>query len=231
MGTVALVVPGVVPRHPQVAVKTPSFVIASMTTGKKITLPLAPLPTTHSGFGPNWETIGRGGRAGFLVPTDRQTRLWSATLTVAHPADRVLSIDPLLHALEQLRGSTDRITLTYSRAERGVWRFIDLSYDVLQRQPGTNEPTQASVVISVQEAVDIPTIIGPKRASGAATKANPPVPVKTPKSKSHTVRAGETLITISLAEYGDALQWRRIGDANGLRAASPLTVGKVLKLP
>jgi hypothetical protein len=229
MGTVAILSSGVIPRTIEHAPKQPAFTVTT-TGGKKCVLPLAPLPSSHAGFGPTWETLGRGGRAGFLVPIDNQPRTWSATLTVAYSSDRTKSIDPLLQQLEGIRASKDRVSIAYSRPERGVWRVIDLTYDVIARAPGTNEPTYATVVLSLQQAVDIPTVIGPKRAPATATKANPPAPVKTPKHAVHVVKTGETLTSISLAEYGDALHWRQIGDANHLKT-NKLHAGQRLTLP
>jgi LysM repeat protein len=223
-----LITPGKLPRV-QAEPRQPSFTIAT-TSGIKAVLPLAPLPSSHAGFGPSWETLGRGGRAGYLVPVDVQPKTWSATLTIAYPSDRQKSIDPLLQTLERIRASKDRVAISYSRPERGVWRVIDMTYDVTARAPGTNLPTQASLVLSLQQAVDIPTIIGPKRAPATSTKANPPAPVKTPKHPTHVVAKGETLVSISQAEYGDALHWRAIGDANKLTQAT-LKVGMRLKLP
>jgi LysM repeat protein len=228
MATVTLIVPGVLP-HLRPDPVQPRFVLAS-SGGLRCELPLAPLPSTHGGFGPSWEVLGRSGRTGFLVPVDVQPKSWSATLTVCYPSDREKSIDPLLKKLEALRASKDRVSVTYGRPERGVWRIIDMTYDVTARQPGTNEATAASVQLSLQQAVDVPTVIGPKRAPATATKKNPPVAPKKPAHPTHVVKHGETLQTISLAEYGDALHWRQIGDANKLTNAT-LKVGQRLKLP
>ena len=229
MGTVAILSSGVIPRRLEHAPAQVSFTITT-TGGLKCVLPLAPMPSSHAGFGPSWETLGRGGRAGFLIPVDLQPKTWSATLVVAYTSDRTKSIDPLLAKLEAIRASKDRVAVAYARPERGVWRMIDLTYDVIARAPGSNDPTYASVVISLQQAVDIPTVIGPKRAPATATKANPPAPVKVPKHAVHIVKAGETLTSISLAEYGDALHWRQIGDANHL-TSTKLRSGQRLVLP
>jgi hypothetical protein len=228
MATVTLLVPGRIPTLVPDPVQ-PKFVLTS-SGGLKCILPLGPLPTTHAGFGPNWEVLGRSGRAGFLVPVDLQTRTWSATLTVCYPSDREKSIDPLLKQLEQLRATKDRIAITYGRPERGVWRIIDMTYDVINRQPGTNEATSASVQLSIQQAVDVPTLIGGARAPATATKADPPTAPKKPAHPTHVVKHGETLTSISLSEYGDSLHWRQIGDANHLTNAT-LKVGQRLKLP
>lgn len=208
---------------------TPAMVIAT-TGGTRVKLPLAPLPTTHGGFGPNYETLGRGGRTGFLVPVDVQAKVWSATFVVGYPSDRLRSVDPLLKTLEQIRASKAHITMSYGRPERGVWRILDMTYDVTDRQPGSNEATRATVQLSLQQAVDVPSVIGPKRAPATATKANPPAPVKKPKHSTHVVQHGENLQRISLLEYGDALHWRQIGDANHITNPT-LKVGMRLKLP
>jgi len=47
----------------------------------------------------------------------------------------------------------------------------------------------------------------------------------------YTVAAGDTLQSIAKSAYGDASQWYRIAEANGLNFNSTLNVGQVLKLP
>ncbi|HET7864360.1 MAG TPA: LysM domain-containing protein, partial [Burkholderiaceae bacterium] len=48
---------------------------------------------------------------------------------------------------------------------------------------------------------------------------------------SYTVSDGDTLQSIAKAIYGDAAQWYRIAEANGLNLDTPLTAGQALVLP
>lgn len=51
------------------------------------------------------------------------------------------------------------------------------------------------------------------------------------KTKTRTVKEGDTLWAIAKAEYGDANQWRRIASANGIEDPRTLQPGTVLTIP
>lgn len=50
-------------------------------------------------------------------------------------------------------------------------------------------------------------------------------------TKTRRVKQGDTLPGIAASEYGDAGEWRRIADANGIADARSLRVGVVLTIP
>lgn len=54
---------------------------------------------------------------------------------------------------------------------------------------------------------------------------------KTKSAGSHTTVAGETLLSIASAQYGDANAWREIADANGLRDPYNVPAGTTLVMP
>ncbi len=72
-----------------------------------------------------------------------------------------------------------------------------------------------------------------KPAQAQPPPPNDPLPVAPSNAKTHTVRAGETLIAIAQAELGSTTRWSEIWDLN--RAALPnpdrLRAGQVLTLP
>jgi LysM repeat protein len=54
---------------------------------------------------------------------------------------------------------------------------------------------------------------------------------KSGKSRTHTVRSGETLSSISNRYYGTPSKWAKIGDANNIRDPNNIRVGQVLHIP
>ena len=57
-------------------------------------------------------------------------------------------------------------------------------------------------------------------------------PLNSPDTtKYHTVRQGDSLWSLAAAEYGDAMQWRAIADANGISNPRRLRPGETLIVP
>lgn len=214
------------PRIPPMPAQ-PAFTISDE-HGGRVVLPFAPLPTSHSGFGWDWDVVDRAGRKALLLRSTKRQGGLSFALNIGYP-DLQESVDPLLSGLERVADSGDRITISYSRPERGLWRLTDLTYDVTARQAGTNAPTRASAALTFIRYGDPPASIGPARPS-AATSALPALPRSSPAGRSYTVRGGETLWTIALRLYGNGDLWQQLADHNGI-GPRDLAAGMVLRLP
>ena len=95
----------------------------------------------------------------------------------------------------------------------------------LFRPDGT--PIRASAKLSltqVEKAVAKPS-------SGGAKKGQNPTTRGTADLRSHTVRDGDSLPSISFASYGDPTLWRTIAEANGVDDPLALRRGRVLAVP
>lgn len=199
------------------------------TKKKSVTLPIAPLPTSHGGFAPSTQSTDRVGRAPLLDVVAPSLGTWSGSITVAY-ADWATSIDALLQRLEQIAAAGDPVSMAYARPERGLWLITDMSYEVVQRSPDGAAPSRANVSLSMTRTSTTPQLVGPARKSPAASSKSP-APSASSSGGKHTVAAGESLASISIAEYGTNLLWRSIADANGLRDPRRLSPGMVLRIP
>jgi LysM repeat protein len=72
-----------------------------------------------------------------------------------------------------------------------------------------------------------------KQAHAEVPKPAEPMPVAPPNARTHTVRAGETLISIAAQELGGHHRWNEIWDLNRATVKDPdrLRLGQVLTLP
>jgi Contractile injection system tube protein/LysM domain len=88
-------------------------------------------------------------------------------------------------------------------------------------------PIRASAKLSltqVEKAVAKPT-------SGSAKKGQNPTTRGMADLRSHTVRDGDSLPSISFASYGDPTLWRTIAEANGVDDPLALRRGRILAVP
>lgn len=81
-------------------------------------------------------------------------------------------------------------------------------------------PVRATVDITLEQLVDEFDFLRQNPTSGSGEAP-----------KTHIVQAGERLDLIAYQEYGDATQWRRIADANGLKHPLTLRPGRPLVIP
>lgn len=224
----SVIVSGRLPGKPAPPPRQPVFVLADV-AGRRLALPFAPLPTSHAGFGWAWEVVERAGRTPLLLRAQRNLKTLAFTLVVAN-RDYQQSIDAKLANLEALAAIGGPFALAYSRAERGLWRLVDCSYDVTRRAPGSNAPTRATVSLTFTQASDRPSLVGPPPRPRTTSKRTPATPTQ-PAAGTYTVRAGDTLAGIAARLYGAAYKWPEIADRNGIRDPRSLRVGQVLRLP
>lgn len=95
----------------------------------------------------------------------------------------------------------------------------------LFRPDGT--PIRASAKLSltqVEKAVAKPSAGGAKKGQNPTTRGVADL-------RSHTVRDGDSLPSISFASYGDPTLWRTIAEANGVDDPLALRRGRVLAVP
>jgi hypothetical protein len=111
-----------------------------------------------------------------------------------------------------------------------TWTFpavitnLDVKY-VLFRPDGT--PIRATVglkLMQVEKAVGKSSAGGPKKGQNPTTRGLADL-------RSHVVRDGDSLPSISFASYGDPTRWRAIAEANGIDDPLALRRGSVLGIP
>jgi len=99
----------------------------------------------------------------------------------------------------------------------GFMTSIAVKY-ILYLDDGT--PVRATVDFIIMEAAD-----------DADTKGTNPTSFAEPGQRYFIVRPRDTISLIAFKEYGDATQWRRIADANGLENPLALHDGQALIIP
>lgn len=202
--------------------------------GTALELPLAPT-VSHDGLAGRWVTLDRVGRKPLLGRAGAELRTYSTTLDLVGrrggKLDATVSVERELQTLRGLARSGERVRWErFGPSEGGLFRITNLSVSDERRQQGTNAITHARIAITLTEASDAVTHVGPvsggvKPPGGAANAPTPPT------GKSHTVAKGETLWAIAVRYLGDGSAWPRIADANGVTDPRKLAVGQRLSIP
>ena len=84
----------------------------------------------------------------------------------------------------------------------------------------TPPPTQTYVAPAPTYAPPVQPVV-----TDTVTTATPAV------GGTYTVKKGDTLFSIARTTYGDAKQWKKIADANGITNERALRIGQTLTLP
>jgi hypothetical protein len=205
----------------------PKMVIVSE-TGRRITVPYAPVEVDHDGEAPVWVELDRSLRHPALEFAGMGLQRRTFPLNVVRDGHE--PVEDLLNELRLVTRRRERVTISSMGVSLGgVWRITDLAYRSRKRQEGTNAIVRADVNLEIRRAADVDLAVGP--VTGGVSKAAPPSTAEEPKVRRYTVKAGDTLWAIAQRTYGDGAKWNRIADANGIRDPRTLKVGQVLTLP
>lgn len=204
----------------------PKMVIVS-DTGRRITIPYAPVQVDHDEEAPVWVELERAQRTPALEYAGMPLQRRSFDLNIVRDGHR--AVEDILNDLRQVTRRRERITISSMGVSLGgVWRITDLAYKSLKREQGTNAIVHAVAAVEVKRASDVTVAVGP--VSGGA-KTPTPAASETARPQQYTVKSGDTLWVIAQRTYGDGARWKEIADANGIRDPRTLKVGQVLTLP
>lgn len=211
-------------------------------TGKALfTVPYAPLSVTHDSLAPTYATSERPGRVPLLERSGEPLPTMSFTLFLGSK-NLQQDIDAQLKFFENMSKYQNRLGITgYGTMEAGLWRITSLSISVLQRTV-SNHVSRANVDVTFTRASDAAVRVGPvsggvkppksnqdsKNGSGGVKKPIKPAPSK---PRYYVVKKGDTLWELAVRYYKDGSKWRKIADANGIRDARTIPVGKKLRIP
>jgi LysM repeat protein len=205
--------------------------------GGEFAVPYSPREIEHNGIAAEYATVNRAGRKNALVYQKEQLATMSFTLFVADKykasassvaPTRVFNAQEFLAQIRYWARNGVRLKVTYGWFEAGTWRITELRVRTIQRGVDTNHATQAEATITMTQVVDI--VVGTGPVSGGVK----PAPAKkppAPKTRTYTVKKGDTLIGISIKYYGTGSKWRRIADANKIKNVKTLQIGRKLKIP
>ena len=205
---------------------------------KGIKVPYAPVEVNHS-LGSDYADVGRAGKKPALVYTNTKRREMSFTLLVADkyratigvPSSptQIFNADAITRTLASWAEGGVRLRVTYGSFETNTWRISDFSIKSVKRsQQATNNFAVAELSMTFQEVVDVKVGTGP--VSGGV-KPSPSKSTPAPKTRTYTVKSGDTLYKISIKYYGSGTKWRKIADANKIKDPKKLRVGQKLKIP
>lgn len=205
-------------------------------TGTALELPLAPSSVDHDGLAGRWVVLDRVGRKPLLGRAGAELRSYSTTLEIvgrrAGKLDATVPVEPELATLRALARHGERVRWErFGPSEGGLFRITELSVTDRRRQEGTNAITHAAVRITLTEASDAVTHVGPVSGGVKPPGGGAAAPSAGPASKTHTVVKGDTLWAIAARYYRDGSRWPRIADANGVTDPRKLRVGQRLTIP
>lgn len=198
--------------------------------------PYAPKNIRYGGFGTQWVKLNREGvRKPLLLAGSLGLKTLSFQLVLASP-DRNKTWDAWLSQAEQMSRMGARFKIGYGSVFESVyWRLTSFSFQSTDRHPSTNGILEATVDFEFTEAQDAAMPTGPVSGGVKTTSSNDSVTagVSTPAgaTKTHTVKAGETLSGLAVKYYQNANLWTKIATANNIKDPAKIKVGQVLRIP
>lgn len=112
-----------------------------------------------------------------------------------------------------------RLPIPADISETADWWIEDLKWGEELRRASDGELVRQEVTVTLLERID------------DALLRTTPKTVSTHRSRSYTVKSGDTLHTIAARLFGDASLWRELGQLNHIRSDGQLKAGMVLHLP
>jgi LysM repeat protein len=183
--------------------------IYAETSNIVLAVPYAPREVSYEDWENNWVQAERSGRPPLLLYKSPKLKLMKFSLRLASP-NRLTPMTAILATLRQLAATKERVLIRYGPTEAGLWRLTGCTLNSAQRDPDTNEITDAVVSLELTAASDAAPAVGPVKPP-----PKPPAPPKKPTTKrTYTVVRGDSLWKIAQRFYGRGALWPRIYDAN-----------------
>jgi len=180
---------------------------------------LAPRQIEYGGLNQDWTEADRSGNTPLLMRKgdNLDTLAFSFMMVETRNRDFVEMTESIL-ALKAVAKSAQRVLVSYSRLEAGLWRVTEatVTSDLRHPDPANNEPIQATASVKLTRASDPAVAVGP--VSGGTAPA--PVGNASPP-RSYTVVKGDCLWNIAKKFYGNGALWPRIFDANRGKIKDP----------
>jgi hypothetical protein len=212
-------------KHPKATLATAS--------GLRITLPYAPVVVERNGTAAVYSAVNRPGRKPRVRKTGGQLERLAYSLTIT-ARDNQTSVETLLRQLRKAAAAGERVTFTHGPSEAGAWYLEEFSTSSALRQHGTNAITRAEATITLVEASDGVTNVGPATGGSSrpgGSKGGSGRDSDATRWRTHRVKKGETLGKIADDYYGNPLLWRVIADANKIRNPDRIKVNQTLRIP
>lgn len=181
---------------------------------------LAPRVIDYGGFEQNWIEAERSGNTPLLMRKADKLDTLAFSFTMVETRNRnFVSMAESVLALKAVAKSSQRVLVSYSRLESGLWRITEASAASVQRHPDptNNEPTELTASVKLTRASDPAVAVGP--VSGGTQPA--PGPTKPAPPRTYVVVKGDSLWRIAQRFYGKGSLWPRLFDANRNQIKNP----------
>lgn len=177
-----------------------------------LSVTVAPNEIEYGGFIQQWTQTDRSGNTPLLLRKGKELETLKFSTLLVEPLDQFHVITGEILAVKALAETRQRVLVSYSRLEAGLWRVTEASVSSERRHPDAenNEPIRAIASITLTRASDPAVAIGP--VTGGTQPAPGSVAPSPPRT--YTVVKGDSLWAIAQRYYGKGTLWPRIFDAN-----------------
>lgn len=148
--------------------------------------------------------------------------------------DPTVDIERELHLIRKFARYGKRIQWRgYGPSEIGWWQITSLTIADKRRRHGDNSITVAEVTIQLTQASSATVTVGATSGGDRADppRTNPATGAGQPRSRTYTVKSGDTLFKIARDQLGNGALYPKIAAANGITNPNLIRVGQVLKIP
>lgn len=208
-----------------------------------LTVPYAPRESAQSGFGVTYAEVPRPGRSPLLMRQGDQLRKQSFDLFFG-TVDITRNVIPDMSVLFALAQAVEPIRIANGPGAGTLWRITNLTMNTQEAGP-KNVVTRATATVELTEVSDlknkpgpiaggkqpVSTTTAPKPTGATTTISGATAPKPVAQVRTHTVKSGETLSSISNTFYGTPTRWKALADANGICNPDLIQVGQRLKIP
>jgi len=215
--------------------------------------PITDPAVQHQDLAGNWVQLPRPGLKPLLRWQGPKLHVYSLTIWLDDEYSTSGDTEVDLHTLNNTwGGGTDQpsvLSVSYSGFEGFAggpfWSITDMQIKTVRRRQGDNKIVRATATITLTEQPEgvylapvqsspppvlVSTAPTPTSVAAAAGSGKAPAPKAGSGPRTYTVRAGDSLWSISTRFYGTGVYWTKIGDANHL-TSTLIHPGQVLVIP
>lgn len=213
-------------------------------------VPITDVNVSHDNLSGNWVQLPRPGLKPLLRWQGAKLHTYTLTVWIDDEYSSSGDAEVDLHILNNSWGGgvaqPTALTVGYSGFEGFAggpfWSITNMSLQTIRRRQGDNKIVRAKVSIELTEQPEGAYLPAPAPTAVPVLPSSLPSPGPAPNppgssaassgtSRTYTVRAGDSLWSISQRFYGTGVYWTRIGDANHITDPRTLRPGQVLVIP
>lgn len=199
--------------HPHVTITSSAGTVTLGTTDEKI---------DFTGLGSSWVEIPRPGTNSIARRATRN-RLKAKVSAMLIDGYGGKTVEQQMLALDAISASDATVGVSYAEMANHRWHLTEATPSTIDRAFITNKTKHADVALTFLINVDEKLTVPSRSNTPASNKPKP-------RSKTYTVKKGDTLSRIAAKVYGNANRWPEIAKKNNIRDPRKLRVGQKLKI-